>query len=372
MKAVGIILAGGNNERLEGLNSVRATSAMPVGGCYRIIDFAISNMANSGIQKIAVITQYNFRSLHDHLSSSKWWDLGRKHGGLFVFTPFLKNETNNNSFQGTADSIYQNLNFLNRSKEQYVIISSGNCIFKMDFAELIKYHADTGADITIAAKDMAGTDIDLRKYGVLTLDGHNNIIEFEEKPIETEGTVISLGIYIMSRTLLISLLEEGVSEARYDFVKDILIRYRKKMKYNAYMFNDYWRAINSVGTYYQANMDFLDENIRRQLVHNSPYIESKPKDQPPAKFNLNAKTSNCLVGSGSILNGTTVDSVIFRKVFAGENTYIKSSIIMEEADIGKHCFIENAIIDKEVTISDGAHICGSPEAPRIIKKGTKI
>ena len=149
MKAVGIILAGGKNERLGALSSIRATSAMPVGSCYRAIDFPLSNMTNSGIKKVAVITQYNSRSLHDHLSSPKWWDLGSKQGGLFILSPYLTNE-NSLWYRDTADSIYQNLTFLKRSNEPYVVLSSGDCVYKMDYNEMIAYHETKGADITIA------------------------------------------------------------------------------------------------------------------------------------------------------------------------------------------------------------------------------
>lgn len=371
MKAIGIILAGGKNERLGELNTVRATSALPIGSCYRVIDFTISNMSNTDIKKIAVITQHNSSSLHDHLSSSKWWDLGRKHGGLYVFSPFLQND-NSFWFRGTADSMYQNLSFLRRSNEPYAVITSGNCVFKMDFSKLIASHAASGADITIAAKDVAGMSIDPREFGVLTLDEELNIVEFDEKPIETEGTVVSMGIYVLSRTLLIELLESVVSDARYDFVKDILIHYRKKLSYKAYMFDHYWMAINSIKSYYQANMDFLRKEVRDDLVHQMPYIATKPKDEPPAKFNFRTQTSNCLIGSGSILNGKAVDSVIFRRVFTGENSFIRNSVIMEGCHIGNNCVVENAILDKDVTLSDNKQIRSTSDIPAIVRKGTLV
>ncbi|MCL2704296.1 MAG: glucose-1-phosphate adenylyltransferase subunit GlgD [Defluviitaleaceae bacterium] len=371
MKAIGIILAGGVSERLGDLTSVRAASALPVGSCYRVIDFPLSNMSNSGITKIAVITQYNSRSLHDHLNSSKWWDLGRKHGGLYVFTPFLQSD-NSFWFRGTADSIYQNIAFLKRSNEPLVVIASGNCVYKMDFTKLINYHVESGADITITAKDTAGTDMDPRDYGVLKLDENGGVTDFEEKPFEADSTIISLGIYVMSRVLLIKLLENVISEARYEFVTDILIRYRKKLRMNAFMFNDYWMGINSIGSYYSANMDFLRKDVRDALVHQLPHIETKPKDEPPAKFNYRTETKNCLIGSGSILNGKAVNSVIFRKVFTGENSFINSSILMEGCFIGNNCVVEHAILDKEVIIFDGKQIRGTPDSPVTIKKGALV
>ncbi|MCL2406713.1 MAG: glucose-1-phosphate adenylyltransferase subunit GlgD [Defluviitaleaceae bacterium] len=371
MKAIGIVLTGGNNERLGDLTSVRAASALPMGSCYRVIDFPISNMANSGINKIAVITQYNSRSLHDHLSSEKWWDLGRKHGGLFVFTPFQSND-NNLWYRGTADSIYQNIAFLKRSKEELVVIASGNCVYKMDFKKLIEHHMEKGADITIAAKNIAGTDINPCEFGVLTLDENGIVADFEEKPFETESRIISMGIYVISRLLLIELLEKAIADDRFELVTGILIHYRKKYRMSAFMFDGYWSAINSVDAYYNTNMDFLRHDVRKTLVHTFPHIESKPKDEPPAKFNHHSESRNCLVGSGTILNGKVVNSVIFRKVFTWENSYINNSIIMEGCQIASGCVVEHAILDKDVMVTAGRHVCGTPGKPVIVRKETVI
>lgn len=367
--SLGIILAGGRSERLGELASVRATCAMPVGSCYRAIDFTLSNMSNSGIKKVAVITQYNSRSLHDHLSSSKWWDFGRKQGGLFVFTPFGVND-NSNWFRGTADSIYQNISFLIRSNEQYVVIASGDGIYKMDYNDVIDYHVRNDSDITIVCKNMK--DADVRDYGVIELDENLRMIDFEEKPLEPQSNTISLGIYVISRVLLIQLLETILAEARYDFVRDIIVRYRKKLKIYGYLYDDYWSTINSVKNYYETNMDFLKKEIRNKFLIQPPYIETKAKDEPPAKYNPGSEAKNCLVGSGSILNGFIYNSVLFRKVFTGENSVIKNSIIMEGCLISNNCVLENVIVDRGVTVFDSKRIIGSPDNPYILKKGSLV
>jgi len=366
MRAVGIILAGGNVDRLGPLTSLRATSAMPVGGCYRAIDFPLSNMSNSGINKVAVITQYNSRSLHDHLSSAKWWDLGRKHGGLFIFTPYLSSD-NSYWFRGTADSIYQNMTFLRRSNEPYVIITSGHSIYKMDYNTVIDHHIKTGADITVVSRDMV-EDEDLKSYGIMSVDDERRIMDFEEKPLDPQYNTISLGIYVMSRSLLIKLVETVVPEGRYDFVRDILQRYRKKLKLYAYNYNGYWKSVNSIQSYYDLNMDFLKKEVRDILTNSEPYIETKPKDEPPVKFNAGSAFKNSLVGNGSILNGVVEHSVLFRKVYTGENSVILNSLVMEGCFIGNNCRVENAILDKEVILSDGKHIIGERFNPMIIKK----
>lgn len=371
MKAIGIILAGGNNEmRLGDLTSVRAAAALPVGSCYRAIDFPLSNMSNSMINKVAVITQFNSRSLNDHLLSSKWWDFGRKQGGLYVFSPYISND-NSFWFRGTADSIYQNISFLERSNENYVVIASGDAIYKMDYRKIIEYHKEKEADITVVCKQMH--DRDLTKFGIMKLDDDNRITEFEEKPIEPQTDIASLGIYVISRKLLIELLNEIVPEGRFDIVKDIIIRYRRRLKIYGYKFNDYWSSIGSgVMDYYNTNMDFLKCDIRRKFTKDFPYTFTKPKDEPPVKYNDGAEVSNVAIGGGSIINGKVESSVLFRRVYIGENTVVKNSILMEGCYIGNNCVVENAILDKQVSVSDGKEVRGSADAPVVFKKRAAI
>ncbi|MCL2352124.1 MAG: glucose-1-phosphate adenylyltransferase subunit GlgD [Firmicutes bacterium] len=370
MRAVGIILAGGRSERLGALTDQRAVSAMPVGSCYRSLDFSLSNMTNSGINKVAVMTQYNSRSLHDHLSSSKWWGFGRKQGGLFIFSPY-RTISSDSWFKGTADSIYQNLTYLKRSNEPYVVITSGNDVFKMDFNDILNYHEQKDADVTVAYKQAADNE-DPRLYGVLEFDEFERITDFEEKPLEPQSDLISLGIYVIGRTLLIKLLEATQAEDRYDFVRDILIRYRKKLRIFGYRFSGYWKTLNSVKAYYDCNMDFLKKDVRSLFTQEFPYIETKPKDEPPAKYNARAEVRDSLMGSGSIINGYVRHSVIFRKVYTGENTDIQDSIVMEGSYIGNSCIVRNAILDKEVVLSDGKRLVGDPGNPVIVSKGSVV
>ena len=367
MKAVGIILAGGNNEmRLGELTKLRAASALPIGSCYRAIDFPLSNMSNSLISKVAIITQYNSRSLNDHLTSSKWWDFGRKQGGLYVYTPYISSE-DSFWFRGTADAIYQNMPFLERSNENYVIITSGDAIYKMDYRKIIAYHKEKEADITVVCKEM--NDKDLTKFGVMQLDENERIVEFEEKPIEPQSNLASLGIYVISRKLLIDLLNEIVPEGRFDIVKDIIIRFRRKLNICAYKFDGYWSSVGSgIMEYYNTNMDFLKCDIRRKFTKDFPYTFTKQKDEPPVKYNYSSDVSNSIIGGGSIINGKIESSVLFRRVYIGENTVIKNSILMEGCYIGNNCFIENAILDKQVSVSDGKQIIGEDTEPKVLKK----
>ena len=237
---MGIILTGGNKSGMKELSSVRATAAVPVGGKYRAIDFVLSNMVNSGITNIGVLTQYNFRSLMDHLGTGKEWDLDRKNGGLFIFPPYLSDD-GSGWYKGTADAMYNNLTYLLRSSQEYVIVSVGNSVFKMDFEKMLDYHIQKGADITIAYRDMSDLyPEDLTLMGILSVDDDQRITDFEEKPLRPKGTLGSMGIYVMKRELLIYLLEECIAHGNYDFVRDVLIK--MVLKIYGYRFNSYGEA----------------------------------------------------------------------------------------------------------------------------------
>lgn len=206
MRAIGIILAGGNSNRMGGLSAKRAVAAMPMAGSYRSIDFSLSNMTNSHIQKVAVFTQYNSRSLNEHLNSSKWWDFGRKQGGLYVFTPTITT-TNSYWYKGTADALYQNISFLKNSHEPYVVIASGDGIYKMDYNKVLEEHISTGADITIVCKEVKPEDDDISRFGVVTLSDDGWVKDFEEKPLVAQSNLASIGVYVIRRRQLIELLE---------------------------------------------------------------------------------------------------------------------------------------------------------------------
>jgi len=369
MRAVGIILAGGRYQGLGSLVENRNMAAIPVGSCYRTIDFTLSNMSNSGIKKVAVIAQNHTRSLQDHLSSSKWWDLGRKKGGLFLLTPHMSGSMSY-GFRGTGDAIYQNLAFLKRSNEHYVVIAGGEQVHRMDYSKVIEYHMEKGADITLVCKNMPGEDI--TGYGVVELDDDQRMINFEEKPFEPQHETVSLGVYVMARELLINLLEEIQNEGRYNIVNDIIIRYRRKLKIYGYMFEGYWRSVRTIKQYYDMSMEFLEEDIQTLFFKTSPYFYTKVKDEPPTKFNIGSTVCCSLLGGGVINNGTVLNTILFRKVYIGDQSKVHHSIIMENTTIGRNCVIEYAIIDKNVVISDNQKVIGTKDKIVVLPKNTII
>jgi glucose-1-phosphate adenylyltransferase len=369
MRAIGIILAGGNNNKMRELSNKRAIAAMPIAGCYRSIDFALSNMSNSHIQKVAVLTQYNAKSLNEHLSSSKWWDFGRKQGGLFVFTPTI---TVDNSwwFRGTADAIYQNLSFLKNSHEPYVVIASGDGIYKLDYNKVLEYHISKKADITVVCKDMPSSE-DVGRFGVLRMNEDARIEEFDEKPMVARSNTISTGIYVIRRRQLIELIERCAQEDRHDFVKDILIRYKHLKRIYGYKIKDYWSNISTVEAYFKTNMDFLKPEIRDYFFKQYPDIYSKVDDLPPAKYNPGADVKNSLISSGCIINGQVENSIVFKKVFVGNNCVIKNSIILNDVYLGDNIHIENCIVESRDTIRANSYHCGEDGIKIVVEKNER-
>lgn len=365
MRALGIILAGGNSNKMGDLSAKRAVAAMPITGGYRAIDFALSNMTNSHIQKVAVFTQYNTRSLNEHLNSGKWWDFGRKQGGLYIFTPTITSE-NSYWYKGTADALYQNINFLKESHEPYVVIASGDGIYKLDYSKVLEWHISKGADITVVCKDMAPGEDDINRFGVLNLDDDGRITEFEEKPLVAETNTISTGIYVIRRRQLIELLETCANEGRSDFVRDILVRYKGVKKIYGYKMDSYWRNIGTIDSYYKTNMDFLNRDIRNYFFRENPDIYSKVEDLPPAKYNSEAVVNNSLIASGCIINGTVENSVLFKKVYVGNNCVIRNSIILNDVHIGDNCVIENCIVESRDTIRANTVHTSSPDDIKVI------
>lgn len=369
MKALGIILAGGNNSRMGSLSDKRAIAAMPIAGSYRAIDFTLSNMTNSHIQTVAVLSQYNARSLNEHLNSSKWWNFGRKQGGLFLFTPTV---TADNSwwYRGTADAMWQNIDFLKRRHEPYVVIANGDCVYKVDFNDVLDFHIQKGSNITVVCAKVPDGD-DVNRYGVVKMDNDAQITDFEEKPMMAHSNIVSTGIYVIRRRTLIELLEQCNHEGRYNFVTDILIRYMGMKKIYGYMLDSYWSNVASVESYYRTNMDFLKQEVRDHFFHDEPHIYSKAMDLAPAKYNAGSDVRNSLVASGCIINSKVEDSVLFKKVFVGNGCVIKNSIILNGAYIGDNVYVENCIVESNETLLSNTSYVGKDGIKIISEKNNR-
>ena len=351
-----MILAGGNSYRMKELSNKRAIAAMPIAGSFRSIDFALSSMSNSRIQKVAVLTQYNSRSLNEHLSSSKWWDFGRKMGGLYVFPPTVTVD-NNFWYRGTADALSQNIDFLKNCHEPYVVIASGDCVYKLDYNKVLEYHIARKADITVVCKQLPAQE-DVTRFGVLKMNEECRIEQFEEKPMASDSNTISCGIYVIRRRQLIELIEKSAEEGRFDFVRDVLIRYKSVKRIYGYKIDSYWSNIASVDSYYRTNMDFLKPEVRDYFFRQYPEVHSKVDDLPPAKYNPGSEVKNSLVSAGSIINGYVENSLIFKNVFVGENCVIRNSIVLNDVYLGDNVHLENCIVESRDTIRANTYYNG--------------
>jgi glucose-1-phosphate adenylyltransferase len=321
-------------------------------------------MSNSNIKKVAVLTQYNARSLNEHLNSSKWWDFGRKQGGLYVFTPSITSE-NGFWYRGTADAIAQNINFLKKSHEPYVIVAPGDAIYKLDYNKVLEYHVSKQSDITVVCKEFP-EDADISRFGVVQVDEDNRITEFEEKPYHRNSNLVSTGIYVFRRRSLIDMLERCIEEEKYDIVNDIIIRNKKLKKIYAYMMDSYWSNISTVESYYNTNMEFLKPEIRDYFFKQYPDVYSKVDDFAPAKYNPGASVRNSLVSSDCIINGTIENSVLFKQVYVGNNCVIKNSIILNDIYIGDNSYIENCIVESHGTIKKNSVFTGEDGEIKIV------
>ncbi len=360
MRVLGLILAGGKSENLGVLTSKRASAAMPIFGKYRSIDFTLSNMVNAGITKVGVLTQYNPRSLMDHLGSGKEWNLDRKTGGLFILQPYVSPE-GKFWYKGTADAIYQNITLLRRGEEDFVLIGSGDHIYKIDFTDVYRFHFHKGADITLLVKELDDS-YDLTQYGIVEMDESGRILNIEEKPKNPKTNVAFLGVYFINKYLLMDLLYTFVPHGKDDLLLDIVIPNLKKLKVYGYKFTGYWRNIKKgIKEYYRTNMDILNGKVREELFYRNGKVYTKLKDLPPPKFTGTAVVENSLVSDGAIITGTVRNSIVFRGVRIKAGAIVENSIIMEDSVVEEGAVVYNVILDKNCRIREERKAIGEKE-----------
>ena len=293
----------------------------------------------------------------------------RKQGGLFVFTPTITADSSY-WYRGTADSLYQNLQFLKSSHEPYVVIASGDGIYKLDYGKVLEYHIEKKADITMVVKKLEDRS-EINRFGVVSMTEEGRVTEIDEKPLETNLSTVSTGIYIIRRRLLIELIEKAAEEDRHDFVRDILVRYKNLKKIYAYKLDTYWSNISTVNSYYKTNMDFLKKDVRNYFFKQYPDIYTKVEDLPPAKYNFGAEVRNSLVSSGCIVNGCVENSVLFKKIYIGNNSVVKNCIILNDAYIGDNSYLENCIVESGSTIKANSRYVGEGD-PIIVVEDNPI
>ena len=353
-RVIGMILAGGFGERLSVLVEERAKPAVPFGGRYRIIDFTLSNCVNSQIYNIAVLTQYNPRSLAKHIGVGRPWDLDRTRGGISIFQPFLS-RSERDWYKGTADAVYQNLYSIEDKRIDEVLVLAGDHIYIMRYDRMIDMHRNRGADVTISVKEVPKTETS--RFGIVTLDHNERIIDFQEKPETSRSNLASMGIYVFNKQILIDCLERDArGSGSHDFGKDILPEIISRYKVYGYKFRGYWRDVGTVESYWQANMDLLVDLPELNLYNPDMEIMSIQENLPPVKTSSKAQVKRSLVANGAIVNGYVENSIIFSRVFIEDDAVVKNSIIFNDTTVGRAATIDRAVIDKQVWIGPEAYI----------------
>ncbi|MBO8160936.1 MAG: glucose-1-phosphate adenylyltransferase [Thermosipho sp. (in: Bacteria)] len=352
---VALILAGGQGTRLGVLTEKIAKPAVQFGGKYRLIDFTLSNCVNSGIYKVGVLTQYKPHLLNKHIGIGKPWDLDRKDGGVTILQPYFT-EKEKVWFSGTADAVYQNIEFVDEYSPEYVLILSGDHVYSMDYNELIDYHISKSALATVACLEVPLSEAN--RFGIMVTDLENRIVEFQEKPQKPKSNLASLGIYIFQwdfiREVLIS--DAKNPESSHDFGKDIIPKILETSRIFAFPFDGYWRDVGTISSYLEANLE-LTRPIPAFNIHDKNWrIYTHSEEMPPAYISKEAKIKNSLISEGCEIYGSIENSVISQGVEVGKGSVIKNSVIMSKVKIGDNCYIENTIIAENVIVGNSVKI----------------
>lgn len=359
-ECLAMILAGGQGSRLGILTSEVAKPAVPFGGKYRIIDFPLSNCAHSGIDTVGVLTQYRPLELNTYIAGGRPWDLDRSNGGVFVLPPYTSGEKGE-WYKGTANAIYQNLSFIAQFNPKYVMILSGDHIYKMDYNKMVKCHKKSGAAATIAVIEVPWDEAS--RFGIMNTDENSVITEFEEKPENPKSNLASMGIYCFSWDVLKKYLTEDEQnpKSQNDFGKNIIpAMLADGLLLNAYRFDGYWKDVGTIQSLWEANMELLDDDSGLCLEDKSWRIYSKTPVEPPHYISPDAVLRNCYITEGCEICGEIDHSVIFEGVTVEEGAKIEDSIIMSGAMIGKGAVVYKSIIGNNVTVGNGA-VIGSVE-----------
>lgn len=366
---IAMILAGGQGSRLKLLTKNIAKPAVPFGGKYRIIDFPLSNCTNSGIDTVGILVQYKPKALNNYIGIGTSWDLNRNFGGVSILPPYMQ-EDGGWWYKGTANSIYQNIDFIDDYDPEYVLILSGDHIYKMDYNKMLEYHKSRNADATIAVLNVSLEEAS--RFGIMNVKNEDEIYEFEEKPAKPKSTLASMGIYIFNwKTLRQALIEDEANDkSSNDFGKDIIPKLLGEgRRLIAYPFEGYWKDVGTVESLWEANMDLLGEKPKFDIFNKNWRIYSKSTNKPSQVIGSNAVIENSLVTEGCVINGTVENSILFQGVVVEEGAVVKDSVVMCDSVVKKGSLVERAICGRHVVVEEGKKVTGSQEIALIAEDG---
>ena len=361
-KVLAVILAGGEGKRLSVLAHERAKPAVPFAGKYRIIDFTLSNCVNSGINAVAVIPQYNPRSLALHIGVGKPWDLDRVIGGITLLYPFVGTDGEMHWYQGTAEAVYQNCRFIGNSRVDDILILSGDHVYTMSYEEMIRLHRQEGADITVGVTEVPWSETN--RFGILALDDNNRVTAFEEKPSQPKSNLASMGIYVFNKDVLLKILEDAHRRGLRDFGSQIIPDAIGEYRIYGYKYQGYWRDVGTIEAYWQANMDLVVDLPEFNLYDPETGVRTLSVDMPPVKVGPKAQINRSLVSNGCIVNGTVCNSVLSPHVYVEEGAHVLDSIVFHDTTVAQGAVVQRSIVDKACSIGSGCWIgCGEDYTP---------
>ena len=364
MSVLTLILAGGEGSRLSILGEKRAKPAVPFAGKYRIIDFALSNAVNSDLYRIAVLTQYRPHSLVEHLGTGEPWDLNRRRpNGLQIWQPY-RGRRDQDWYRGTADALYQNRNFIAKDGSDLLLVLSGDHVYKEDYRDLLRFHQEKGADLTVAVMHVRPDEV--HRFGIMSVDADQRITKFTEKPKESESTLASMGIYVFSTAFLLRRLEEDARDptSAHDFGKNIIPKIVERDKTFAYLFSGYWVDVGTISAYWETNLALLDEDPALDLYDPRWVIHTRSEERPPVKCTPFGEIKNSLTSNGCIVNGAVINSVLSPGVCVERGAVVRDSVIMNDTTIKAGALVNRCILDKEIQVGPKAQVgVGDDDTP---------
>ena len=355
-ECIAMLLAGGQGSRLKVLTEATAKPAVPFGGKYRIIDFPLSNCVNSGIDTVGIMTQYQPLELNDYIGTGSPWGLDRNFGGVHILPPYSQSGKSE-WYKGTANAIYQNINFVDRYEPEYVLVLSGDHIYKMDYEKMLRYHKEKGAQCTIAVLDVPLEEAS--RFGIMNTRDDDSIYEFEEKPKHPKSTKASMGVYLFDWQLLKKYLieDEANPDSANDFGKNIIPKLLADgKKLFAYQFDGYWKDVGTIASLWEANMDLLDPNVPIELKDKNYKIYARNYPEPPTLITKTADINNSFVAEGCTVKGSVKNSVISTGCKIAEDAIVISSVLMPDVEIKSGAVVKYAIIGQESVIGMNARV----------------
>ncbi|CEH32971.1 glucose-1-phosphate adenylyltransferase subunit GlgD [Romboutsia lituseburensis] len=361
------------NPNISKLNYGRPIASTPIGGRYRVIDFALSNMVNSGITNIGIFAKEKYRSLTDHIDSGKDWDLSRKKGGLSIFSP--ENTESQNIYPYRKGDIYNilcNIDYIKKSEEEYILVSPSYMVCNMDYTEALKYHKKSNNYITMIYKNVDNANNDFKGNLTLNLDEDSKVINMGSNIGAFNNANIYMEMYIMKRTDFIDAIYNLTNTGDYQYLEDFLIEAVKYKQVGAYKYDGYLKCIKSIQSYFEISKELLDINIARELLYSERKILTKEKNESPTIYTEDANVENSFIASGCVIEGNVKNSIIFRKVHIKKGTNIENCIIMQNSFIGEECNLENVIFDKNINLAKGKELRGDENYPIVVEKNISI